>query len=285
MKGDFQTWEEAVLWLINQDDQQDLVKACYYDQPLSVAAQRYSVSEEWQEISSLLSEFPRGEALDIGAGHGITSYALAKDGWKVSSLEPDPSLIVGAGAIRALASADSLDITVYEGVGEGIPFDDNVFDLVFARQVLHHADDLTGFCKEIHRVLKPGGAFVALRDHILSKDSDLPEFLKIHPLHDLYGGENAFRLDQYKEAMTGSGMTIVKILGPLDSVINYAPHTEKTLWQEISKRLSKFFPNFLLSWLGKTSLQRVIMFKLLSLFDNRPGRLYSFLCIKSGSNS
>lgn len=285
MKGDFQSWEEAVLWLINQDEQKDLVEACYYDQPLSAAAQRYFLSDEWQEVSNLLSELPRGSVLDIGAGQGISSYALARDGWKVSSLEPDSSHIVGAGAIRALASTECLDITVYEGVGEGIPFEDNEFDLIFTRQVLHHADDLTGFCREIYRVLKPGGVFIALRDHVISRDSDLSDFFEIHPLHNLYGGENAYRLKQYKKAIVDSGMVISKVLGPLDSVINYAPYTEKSLWQEIYKRLNKFVPSIFLSWFGKTSTRRSIVLKMLSLFDNRPGRLYSFLCVKPGSHS
>lgn len=285
MKGDFQTWEEAVLWLIDQDAQKDLVEACYYDQPLSVAAQRYFLSDEWREVSNLLSALPRGSVLDIGAGQGISSYALAKDGWKVSSLEPDSSHIVGAGAIRSLAASENLDITVYQGVGEGIPFGDDAFDLIFTRQVLHHANDLTGFCREIYRVLKPGGVFIALRDHVITRESDLPDFFEIHPLHNLYGGENAYKLNQYKKAIVDSGMTITKVLGPLDSVINYAPYTEKTLWQEISKRLSKFIPGVFLMWLGKTSTRRSMVLKTLSLFDNRPGRLYSFLCAKQGKHS
>jgi hypothetical protein len=35
------TWEEAVLWLRNQPDQAELVRACFYDDPLPAAAERY----------------------------------------------------------------------------------------------------------------------------------------------------------------------------------------------------------------------------------------------------
>ena len=34
------TWEQAVLWLRQQPDSADLVRACFYDDPLSAAADR-----------------------------------------------------------------------------------------------------------------------------------------------------------------------------------------------------------------------------------------------------
>ena len=83
-----------------------------------------------------------GKALDVGAGRGIASYALAREGFQVTSLEPDPSAIVGAGAIRALAAEAALPISVVEEFSERLPFVDGAFDVVFARAVLHHTRDL-----------------------------------------------------------------------------------------------------------------------------------------------
>ena len=92
------SWEQAVEWLRNQPEKNDLVKACYFDDPLVDAAERFYQSLEWTELRKL---FPikKGRALDLGAERGIASYALAKDDWQVSALEPDPSDLVGAGAI------------------------------------------------------------------------------------------------------------------------------------------------------------------------------------------
>ena len=50
----FLTWEDAVVWLLEQPDQQELVEACYYDPPLIQAAKRFWNSDEWMEIRGWL---------------------------------------------------------------------------------------------------------------------------------------------------------------------------------------------------------------------------------------
>jgi 2-polyprenyl-3-methyl-5-hydroxy-6-metoxy-1,4-benzoquinol methylase len=124
---EFNTWEQAVQWLRQQPEQQELVLAAYYDDPLPASADRYSRSEEWQAIRALLPPAP-GRALDVGAGRGIASYALAKDGFAVTALEPDPSALVGAQAIRGLAAASGLPIEVNHEFSERLPFADAQFD-------------------------------------------------------------------------------------------------------------------------------------------------------------
>ena len=184
------TWEQAVQWLREQPGQSELVKACFFDDPLLNAARRFHQSEEWAETRKRLPD-PRGKALDLGAGRGISSYALAKDGFYVTALEPDPSALVGAEAIRNLAEESGLPIAVAREWGERLPFADNSFDVVHGRQVLHHARSLPELCKEVARVLKPGGVFIATREHVVDVPEELPAFLASHPLHHLYGGENA----------------------------------------------------------------------------------------------
>src|SRR5215510_9637298 len=90
----FTTWEEAVVWLRNQPDQRQLARDAFYDDPLTGAAERYFESAEWQAVTALLAG-RSGTALDVGAGRGIASYALARSGFAVTALEPDPSAIVG----------------------------------------------------------------------------------------------------------------------------------------------------------------------------------------------
>lgn len=259
------TWEEAVLWLKQQSDQAELVRACFYDDPLIDAAYRYAASSEWQAVRTFLP-IPSGKALDIGSGRGISAFALASDGWDSVALEPDNSAEVGAGAIRNLADEAGLNIEVVENWGEKLPFADNSFDLVHCRQVLHHAKDLPQLCREIGRVLKPGGTFIATREHVISRYEDLPLFLASHPLHKLYGGENAYLLQEYLNAIKTGGLVLTSVLNPFQSDINLFPETVAGLRRRIATKLklpTELIPLFVLGLLGAMS--------------QAPGRLYTFV--------
>lgn len=266
------TWEDAVLRLRSDPANQALVEACFYDDPLLAAAERYFVSTEWQAVRRLVGT-AGGRALDIGAGRGISSFALAKDGWAVTALEPDDSAVVGAGAIRSLAADSALRIDVVQQWGEQLPFATDSFDLVHCRQVLHHARDLGRFCAEVARVLAPGGRLIATREHVLTKREDLPRFLDAHPLHRLYGGESAYTLDEYTSAMAVAGLRVELILNPLASDINLYPDSKASVKERWSRRLklpgAKLLPDALLHMVGS--------------FSDTPGRLFSFLAVKPGA--
>lgn len=277
----FSTWEQAVQWLRDQPDQRNLVLAAYYDDPLPAAADRYYRSEEWSAIRHLLP-MARGTALDVGAGRGIASYALAREGFQVTALEPDGSSLVGAEAIRSLAQETQLPIKVTQEFSERLPFADASFDVVFARAVLHHTRDLNAACAEFFRVLKPGGRLLAVREHVISREEDLDAFLEIHPLHSLYGGENAFQLQRYETAIREAGFRLDQVSSPLESPINYAPQTRGSLQREIAARATRNLPvigDLARVVLGVPGVWSVIL-PLLNRIDHRPGRLYSFVATR-----
>jgi SAM-dependent methyltransferase len=275
------TWEDAVIWLRNQPDKRQLVLDAFYDDPLIAAAQRYFASSEWQAVLKFL-ENQTGKALDVGAGRGIASYALARSGFMVTALEPDPSALVGTAAIRSLAAEARLPIEVVEEFSERLPFADGTFDVVFARAVLHHMRDLDSACREMFRVLRPGGMLIAVREHVISKEADLGKFLDQHPLHHLYGGEHAYLLDRYVGALRAAGFAAIEVLAPLKSPINLFPYTIETLRAAVVDRLTDKIPVRPV-WLAALASRSVFM-ALLSMaerFDHRPGRLYSFVCRKA----
>lgn len=266
---EMRTWEEAVQWLKLQPDRAELVRACFYDDPLEAAAVRFHATTEWKAVQKLLLG-PRGRALDIGAGRGISSYALAKDGWRVTALEPDKSEVVGAGAIQYLGRATGTNIQVVTDWGEELPFASSEFDLVYCRAVLHHARDLQKLCREAARVLCSGGLLLATREHVISRKSDMEAFLKGHNLHWLYGGENAFLLEEYLSAIKGSGLRLKQVINPLESDINLFPETLRAAKTRVAKRLK----------LPSHALIPNVALKLLGGFSQTPGRLYSFLATK-----
>ncbi len=271
-----ESWEQAVAWLVSQPDQQALVAACYFDAPLAAAAARFWQSDEWRTVRSWLP-LTRGLALDVGAGNGIASYALARDGWAVTALEPDRSDTVGVGAIRALAATAGLPITVVQEWGERLPFPDSSFALVYARQVLHHAHDLPTFCRELARVLKPGGLLVTTRDHVISAPRDLPRFLARHPLHARYGGEHAFTRRAYIAALRGAGLEIERVMGAFDSVVNYAPLSRAELRNELAARLARLPGGRQVAAVLLSPSWFDLTLRALSRLDRRPGRLISFI--------
>lgn len=262
------TWEESILWLRTQNHHQDLVRDCYYGEDLADEWGRYHRSAEWMEARRLLGTHEaRRKALDLGAGRGIVSHALVADGWRVVAVEPDPSPVVGAGAIRRLASKG---VCAIRGFGEHLPLGDTAFDAVLGRAVLHHSQNLNRLCMEVSRVMKKGGVFLAMREHVVSRSEDLPVFLERHPLHRYYGGENAFTLEKYLTAFQQAELRIQEIFGPACSDINLHP---KTKLQEAVSRKKKLFnlvPLKLAEFVNKTR----------GKMSNEPGRLYSFLLTK-----
>jgi SAM-dependent methyltransferase len=269
MSADQISWEQAVVRLRDDPEQAELVKACFYDDPLEQSALRYFASSEWRALRELLPA-AGGRALDLGAGRGIVAYALARLGWAVTAAEPDPSAIVGTGAIRSLTQATNVLIDVVESFGEELPFRDASFDLVHCRAVLHHAKDLPALCTEVSRILRPGGLLIATREHVISQESDRAFFLKHHRLHLLYGGENAYRKATYVAAITSAGLKLEKALNPFESDINLFPETKAKLKARIAKRLwlpeQLLVPDFVLRWLG--------------LLSSAPGRLFTFIARK-----
>lgn len=274
------SWEDAVRWLREQPNNEGIVRDAYYDDPLDASADRYWRSNEWAAVRAILGTGP-GDALDAGAGRGIASFALAKDGFTVTALEPDTSDLVGSGAIRSLARETGLPITVEENLSERLPFADESFDVIFARAVLHHIADLPAAMCEFRRVLRPGGLFVAAREHVISNASDLPAFFDSHSLHHRYGGENAHPLIFYQDAIRGSGLSLERTIGSLDSPINYGPQLTTEVNQRIAAQLVPISPLrqlavFMLRIPGLGTLAR----RVASRIDRRPGRHASFVARK-----
>ncbi|PHQ58442.1 MAG: SAM-dependent methyltransferase, partial [Sulfurimonas sp.] len=99
------------------------------------------------------------------------------------------------------------NLEIFESFAEDIKFDSNSFDVVYVRQAMHHANDLNKFIGECGRVVKNGGLLLTIRDHVIFDAKDKEWFLESHPLHKFYGGENAYKPEEYESAMENASMT------------------------------------------------------------------------------
>jgi len=98
-----------------------------------------------------------GTLLDLGCGGGYLSEEFARDGFRVSGVDPASSSINTA---REHAAQSDLSIDYRVAYGESLPFADASFDVVACCDVLEHVNDLGLVVREVSRVLKPGGVFL-----------------------------------------------------------------------------------------------------------------------------
>ena len=97
------------------------------------------------ELNAVIDLLPaKGRLLEIGAGTGWQSKVFEECGYNVYAIDISTSNYRGN---------TIFPITQYDG--ERIPFEDNMFDIVFSSNVLEHIPHLYEFQNEIHRVSKP----------------------------------------------------------------------------------------------------------------------------------
>lgn len=95
---------------------------------------------------------PGRTVLDLGCRTGVLTQHYAP-GNRVTGVDVDRDALGRA--------AERLGIeTVWADVEEGLPFDDDAFDVVVAGELLEHLADPSSAVAHVRRVLRPGGRFV-----------------------------------------------------------------------------------------------------------------------------
>lgn len=117
----------------------------------------------------------RGRALEIGCGFAWASRDLALAGWQVAASDPSPGMLALA---RQHHEELDLAIPLLLCPGQRLPFVDGSFDLVFCASVLHHVADGEKLFREIRRVLRKDGRFVALYERFEAVGTSKEDFLR-----------------------------------------------------------------------------------------------------------
>ena len=104
-----------------------------------------------QNILDLLDKDATATLLDVGCDDG---YWSLKDAESVGTTK-----VFGVDVVEerlAIANDKGVD-AVKADITEGLPYEDNYFDVIVSNQVIEHVANIDKFCAEIFRLLKSGG--------------------------------------------------------------------------------------------------------------------------------
>lgn len=111
-------------------------------------------NQYWAMFTYLLDKDLTGKnVLVIGCGFGEDALNLAKAGANVQAFDLSPESVEMS---RKRADNEGLEIEFREMVAEKLDYEDNHFDIIVARDILHHVEIPECFA-EIERVSKDGG--------------------------------------------------------------------------------------------------------------------------------
>lgn len=110
--------------------------------------------------------------LDVGSGVGGTSRCLAREfGCHVTGIDLTDEYCRAAAMLSAKVGLSDL-VDYRQGDATHLPFDDDLFDVVWTEHVAMNIPDKARLYQEMHRVLKPGGT-LAIYDVLAGPGGDV----------------------------------------------------------------------------------------------------------------
>jgi glycosyltransferase involved in cell wall biosynthesis/SAM-dependent methyltransferase len=119
---------------------------------------RYVTHAPWMPQVMEFALHPGRQILEIGAGIGIDLVQFARHGAIVTDVDRSERQLRIA---RRNLLLNGVTARFIQYDTESLPFADDVFDLVYAHDVIHWMPDTARAVAEILRVLKPGGRIIA----------------------------------------------------------------------------------------------------------------------------
>jgi SAM-dependent methyltransferase len=151
-----------------------------------------------------LAPRPDDRAIDLGAGAGHATLAIAPHVAHVTAIDPTPEML--AVAARLAAERGIANVDYVEATADALPFPAASFDLAVSRFSIHHWPDPPRALVEVARVLRLGGR-VVLVDLVAPEETHLDSFLNaVEVLRDPTHGR-ALTPAGWRAALATAGLT------------------------------------------------------------------------------
>ncbi len=165
-----------------------------------------------QKAARLILQEPPGTLLDIGCGNGEFSSRFLQPGFTVHGVD---------------LTAEQMDLARGRGIiarqhdlsAGALPYDDGTFTVVFAGEIIEHLVDTTGFLRDIHRILRPGGCLILTTPNLASFENRVRLLFGVYPAwveYQLEGGQGhvrAYTLGALKRQLRENGFRIERVYG------------------------------------------------------------------------
>ena len=164
------------------------------------------------EVQKIFGEVNTRNArvLDIGCGSGGITISIINEfnAKKVIGIDVEDD-VCSAAKTRVKQAGLEKQIEIRKVDPGPLPFRDLTFDIVFSKDSLVHISDKEKLLKEIFRVLKPGGSFIAsdwLRSHDGPPSREMLRYLELEDL-----GFDMASPQRYKKALREAGFTNIAL--------------------------------------------------------------------------
>lgn len=123
----------------------------------------YGAHAPTEEALRLCGNVRGKRVLDLGSGAGENAVTFAQQGAHVTAIDASAAMLALG---KALAARAEVRIEWHQGdVAELAFLRADSIDLAFSSGVLAHVEDVDRLFRQVHRVLRPGAAFVCASEH------------------------------------------------------------------------------------------------------------------------
>lgn len=198
-----------------------------------VTSIRHRTGRDLERLVELAEPTATDDALDVATGGGHTALAIAPHVRSMVASDLTPEMLAAAEAFIS-GENELTNVTFKLAEAEHLPFDDASFDIVSCRIAPHHFDDVQAFCREVARVLRPGGRFV-LMDSVVPDDEELAAFINEVEWRRDTTHVRSYSVSEWTNYIEATGL-VVDVVEPVHRRYEYASWTARSRMTDEDKQ-------------------------------------------------